>query len=252
VAGYIFVILKHLKSNPNDWISLPEAALNSGKPVDYKKGAYFSAVNYKVFKMRIADHRIPSHFNVAALLIYDPDGRLVFEKNMAIVLSSDNITSKSSRKPESRKVGDQEPNHKKPGSASPSSSDLGRTNAHAHQSLEKKVPLQSASKGKKNEPIPDMAKTLTPEWPSSHPFSIHVFSYQHQQQAQHRVQELEKKGYDSFFIPVNIPNKGQFYRIFIGQYKSAQAAGITLKEIKSKPEFEKDIHIMSRQQALAK
>jgi cell division septation protein DedD len=233
LAGYCFVILKHQQSNPKDWVSLPAAALRSGKPLDYKKGSYFSAVNYKDFQLRISDDINLSSFNTATLLVYDPNGKALFEENMPIELPA---------------INDARPSEK-----TSSSKRQQRTSdwVQKKESAGKKVlPAKNAAASQGGQPIENVTDLKT-TWPESHPYSIHVFSYQDQRQAQSQAQILRKQGYESFITPVSVPGKGYFYRIFIGQYKNSHLAEIAKEKISGQKGFGKDIHIMKRQWALS-
>ena len=82
--------------------------------------------------------------------------------------------------------------------------------------------------------------------PSDNYFSIQVYSSKDEADAQIRSQELKTMEYKTWIRPVEIKDKGTFYRIFVGQYTSYGKAEETRQKMLNKPIFPKDIHIVDR------
>jgi len=82
--------------------------------------------------------------------------------------------------------------------------------------------------------------------PSDDYFSIQVYSFKDEADAQTRSQELETLEYKTWVRQVEIKDKGTFYRIFVGQYGSYQKAEETRQKMLNEPIFPKDIHIVDR------
>ena len=65
-------------------------------------------------------------------------------------------------------------------------------------------------------------------------FAIHVASYKTRTSAQQDVQTYRKQGYPVHLARVDIPKRGVFYRVLVGQFLTRQDAGKaaeTLKQI---------------------
>ncbi|CAN2042397.1 SPOR domain-containing protein [Candidatus Magnetomoraceae bacterium gMMP-15] len=86
-------------------------------------------------------------------------------------------------------------------------------------------------------------------WPVSLPYSIHVNSLPRKELADKRVNDLIQMNYESFMIPVSIPDQGVIYRIFVGRFKGFTPATNLCQELKNKKEFEEDIHVVDRKWA---
>lgn len=88
------------------------------------------------------------------------------------------------------------------------------------------------------------------KWPAAEPYSVHVNSYPKQQMAEERVTELNRMNYDSFMVPADIPDRGTWYRVFVGKFKDRASAESLCKSLKEKKEFASDIHVADRQWGL--
>ena len=82
--------------------------------------------------------------------------------------------------------------------------------------------------------------------PSDDYFSIQVYSFKDEADAQARSQELKSMEYKTWIRPVEIKDKGTFYRIFVGQYGSYGQAEDILQDMLNMEIFPKDIHIVDR------
>jgi cell division septation protein DedD len=68
--------------------------------------------------------------------------------------------------------------------------------------------------------------------PEFYPYTIHVSSYQDVEKANSLAMMLKKKGLLAFTCPTQIPGKGEYYRIFVGffrTFKETRAAASKLK-----------------------
>ncbi len=83
-------------------------------------------------------------------------------------------------------------------------------------------------------------------WPDSVLFSIHVNSYARKDQAESRVLKLESMNYECFVVHAKIPNKGAFYRVFVGKFFDLKSARAANDEYKKREEFDSDIHVVDR------
>ena len=84
VSGYIFVILKPDTKPGNDWLVVPTAAIDHGRPAVYRKGQYFSIAHFKPVNFRVKTHLAPDSFKIATVFVYDDDGGLMFQRDMAL------------------------------------------------------------------------------------------------------------------------------------------------------------------------
>jgi hypothetical protein len=55
-------------------------------------------------------------------------------------------------------------------------------------------------------------------------YSIHLASFKHLQNANRQVNSLQKKGKLVFWKKVDVPGKGEFYRVFLGKYEKRDEA----------------------------
>ncbi len=83
-------------------------------------------------------------------------------------------------------------------------------------------------------------------WPDSVLFSIHVASYARKDQAESRALKLESMNYECFVVHATIPDKGAFYRVFVGKFFDLKSARAANDEYKKKEEFDSDIHVVDR------
>ena len=103
-----------------------------------------------------------------------------------------------------------------------------------------------------DQPVEETEKVRQGEettWPLVTPYSIHVNSYSKRENAEKRIKQLLEMDYNSFLVPADIPGKGRYYRVFIGQFNDIEDARDILNIYRTKKEFRKDIHIMDRKHA---
>jgi len=70
---------------------------------------------------------------------------------------------------------------------------------------------------------------------STYPYTIHVSSFKSKDVANSVALKLREKGLPAFVCPVQIPNRGEFHRIFIGSYstfRETKKAALKLKKVK--------------------
>ena len=75
--------------------------------------------------------------------------------------------------------------------------------------------------------------TLSDTANTSEPYSIHVSSHKLHSDAEKSVRQLKAKGYDAFHQKVNIPGKGEWYRIYIGRWENRKKALSFAKRLKA-------------------
>lgn len=102
---------------------------------------------------------------------------------------------------------------------------------------------EAASPGPRSEEVRDL-------WPPTLPFSIHVNSLTRKEGVEKRTQELETLKYDCFVVPTEVPGKGLFYRIYVGRFKDRASAESLRDRLKGRKEFQKDIHVVTREWAM--
>jgi hypothetical protein len=72
--------------------------------------------------------------------------------------------------------------------------------------------------------------------PSAYPYTIHVSSFKNKHVANSVAMKLKKEGIPAFVCPAQIPNRGEYHRIFIGFYKTfkeTRKAALKLKGVKN-------------------
>jgi len=70
----------------------------------------------------------------------------------------------------------------------------------------------------------------------TYPYTIHVSSFKSKRIANSEALKLREKGLPAFVCPVQIPNRGEFHRIFIGFYstfRETKKAALKLKGVKN-------------------
>ncbi|RJQ63114.1 MAG: hypothetical protein C4530_03965 [Desulfobacteraceae bacterium] len=84
ISGRTFLILKSGKEDPDKWIVLPEAPLESGIPSSIKNGQSFSITRFKTIRFKAPYHG-PEPYETATILVFDTNGGLLLEKNFALI-----------------------------------------------------------------------------------------------------------------------------------------------------------------------
>lgn len=64
-------------------------------------------------------------------------------------------------------------------------------------------------------------------------FTLHVESFKDPRTAARRVEALRAQGLDAFTGPADIPGKGRFHRVFVGEFQDRASAIAYLEELKS-------------------
>jgi general secretion pathway protein D len=109
------------------------------------------------------------------------------------------------------------------------------------------VVAQSEEKWNPSEKAPGDVEAI---WPSSEPYSVHVNSYPRQQMAEERILQLERLNFDAFMVAADVPDKGRWYRVFVGRFKDRPSAESFWKSLKERSDFRSDIHVVNRQWGL--
>jgi len=72
------------------------------------------------------------------------------------------------------------------------------------------------------------------EMPPAGTFTVTLASFQPKQRADQYVEELKKLGIDAYIWEVNLPEKGRWYRVSAGRFRTLQEARNHTKELKQK------------------
>jgi general secretion pathway protein D len=83
-------------------------------------------------------------------------------------------------------------------------------------------------------------------WPRTLPFSIQVNSFSRKDAAEKRVRDLTRLDYEGFMVPVEIPGRGVFYRVYVGRFRNRDSAESFCNRLRERREFQKDIHVVTR------
>lgn len=81
--------------------------------------------------------------------------------------------------------------------------------------------------------VQEAAPTITGTNVSTGGFTIQVASFQDRAKAEKVLADLTKKNYAAFIVTKNVKDKGQWHRIYIGQYPTKQEATDALMPIKT-------------------
>ena len=95
-----------------------------------------------------------------------------------------------------------------------------------------KEPDSSASE--ENKILQSSGNNLVQAKKESNKFSIHIESYKTLNKSLQRVEELKRKGFNAFYTETNIPGKGKWFRILIGEYNNSADALKELTALKRK------------------
>jgi hypothetical protein len=80
VSGRIFIVLKPDHDSEDDWLVVPQSAIENGIPYEYKKGQYFSIAHFKPVKFRIKHPDDPEFYKRASVFVFNEQADLIFEK----------------------------------------------------------------------------------------------------------------------------------------------------------------------------
>lgn len=81
---------------------------------------------------------------------------------------------------------------------------------------------------------PKPPPTEAPVTPNQGNLTIQVASFNDQTQANDRINSFRSKGVEARIVRVDIPNKGTWYRVQIGGFKSREEAASHANQLKSK------------------
>ncbi len=85
VSGHAFVVLKpEGDSSPEDWVTMPSAAIESGRPSPVRRGQYFSIARFKPMKFERRDMRNPGRFDQATVFVFNTHGQLLLKQDFRI------------------------------------------------------------------------------------------------------------------------------------------------------------------------
>ncbi len=96
-------------------------------------------------------------------------------------------------------------------------------NLSLQQTMQDKGPKISKKEAKIIQTSPAKVKTKTKS-PTQKVYSLQVASFRSPQEAQKYVRFLSRKGYEAFVRKVNLPQKGQWYRVYIGRFSNLKQA----------------------------
>lgn len=88
--------------------------------------------------------------------------------------------------------------------------------------------------GHSSSPKPPPTETTAPATPNQGNLTIQVASFNDQAQANDRINSFRSKGVEARIVKVDIPNKGTWYRVQIGGFKSREDATSYANQLKSK------------------
>jgi hypothetical protein len=80
VSGRIFIVLKSDNDFEDQMLVVPTSAIKNGIPSEYRKGQYFSIVNFKTVKFRIKHPGDPEFYKKASVFVFNEQADLIFEK----------------------------------------------------------------------------------------------------------------------------------------------------------------------------
>ncbi len=86
ISGRTFLILKPIEKGPDNWMILPEVALESGKPAQFKNGKSFSITRFKTMRFKAPYQNGQDPYAMATILVYGTNGELLLEKTFSLKL----------------------------------------------------------------------------------------------------------------------------------------------------------------------
>jgi len=82
VSGYAFVVLKPKgETGTADWIPMPWAAIESGRPSPAKRGQFFSIARFKPMKFEIKGISDPDRIAQLTVYVFDTRGELILQQD---------------------------------------------------------------------------------------------------------------------------------------------------------------------------
>ena len=92
VSGKTVVVLKNTDDEQNKWLALPSVPLVSGKPTG-QWGRSFSIFNFRTMRFKVNDQQGPDQFNTATVFVFSQTGDLLLEKDFAVGIKSQTVTT---------------------------------------------------------------------------------------------------------------------------------------------------------------
>ncbi|MBW1859969.1 MAG: SPOR domain-containing protein, partial [Deltaproteobacteria bacterium] len=84
--------------------------------------------------------------------------------------------------------------------------------------------IEEPDKGAKIVAGADSERLLAPEMPPGGTFTITLASFKPKQRADLYVEKLKKQGIDAYTWEVNLPEKGKWYRVSVGHFRTLKEA----------------------------
>ena len=84
ITGYVFIILKPDTLSEANWLVLPKAKTDKGKPVNYQKGQFFSIVHFKPVNFKVKTKLAHNSFKMATVFVYGDDGKLIYMQDIGL------------------------------------------------------------------------------------------------------------------------------------------------------------------------
>lgn len=81
VSGFIFVVLKGDKITQDNWLTLPDVTLVSGKPSRINKGRYFVISRFTIIRFTTKIEFDPESFKWATVYVFAREGEMLLEKD---------------------------------------------------------------------------------------------------------------------------------------------------------------------------
>ncbi len=81
VSGFIFVVLKGNKITQDNWLTLPDVTLVSGKPSRINKGRYFVISRFTIIRFTTKIEFNPESFKWATVYVFAREGEMLLEKD---------------------------------------------------------------------------------------------------------------------------------------------------------------------------
>lgn len=100
-----------------------------------------------------------------------------------------------------------------------------------------KESTEKASQPSPEKPIEDTG-VVRVKSPSSARYSVQVGSYPQMGEAAQAVERWKKKGYPAFMMIADIPDRGRWYRVRLGGFKSREDATSYMKELQARENVE--------------
>ena len=92
VSGKTIVVLKNTDAEKNKWLPLPSVPLVAGRPSG-QWGRSFSIFNFRTMRFKVNDQPGPDQFNTATVFVFSLTGDLLLEKDFAVGIKSQTITT---------------------------------------------------------------------------------------------------------------------------------------------------------------